>query len=136
MKKVVIAVMILLALVTPAFAQDLPPTAVEAVKQAHLILAALAMVAGGFFGSVLMDALKKLPFLSQERREQAGQWLAAVITAGLSGLLGYALEYGMTYAVDLDGTGLWAAIGTLIAVFGAPVAAEFRHRWRKRNEVR
>lgn len=121
-----LAAFLLFLFASSATAQEtvpLPETAQEGIEMLAVMLAAV----GGLAASMVMDAVKKLSFMSKENRDKVGQWLAGGVTMlvaiGTGGLIAFLLPY----AVDLQETGIWKVTVTV----GPVVFAELRHRWRK-----
>lgn len=125
-------ILLIIILTAPTVVQagdggDLPGTATEAVNLAALVLAAF----GGLAASMVTDLLKQqLPWLSKENREKIGRWLTQGIAGLLGILIGLGLDYAAVYAADMDRTGIWK----VVIIFGPPLFAEMRHRWRKSGQ--
>jgi hypothetical protein len=118
--------------VQPPTLENLPETAVEALEQVAAWLAALGAVFAGLAGRALVDVLKDhAKWLSEKNREKLGKGLTRMIAGTINTLVGVGVNTIIVYAIDLDKTGLWTAIVTLITVLGTPVAGEIFHRWGK-----
>jgi hypothetical protein len=105
-------VLLLLALAQTVFAQGVTPpdTAQHGLDWLVILLAALP----GLIGTMLLDELKKLPFLadhpgeSQIIRDGVVKILAAVLPIGSA----YLVIYATPIATYLDSSGLWTFILT------------------------
>ena len=114
-----------------AFAQENPPipdSAVGALNELSILLA----MALGVLVSWLWDYLKpKVQWMNPEGQDQLNRLLIRGSLA-LSGILaGLVVDYGIEYALDLDSTGLWASIRSLILVIGPPLFSEVQYRLQK-----
>jgi hypothetical protein len=137
-KLTIISLVILIVTIAApaALAQEqLPDTAVEALQQAGLILAGLGAALGGYLGSTLTDALKRnAKWMSKEIRDNLGAWVARSISIIASGASAVLVDAAMKHALNLDKTGLWGAIVTIVMVAGAPIVSEILHRLRKATQ--
>jgi hypothetical protein len=135
MKKLFLLILVvasLFILAQPVLAQELPDTAVEALKQAEGILVALGIAFAGFVGFTITDFLKeKVPGLAENVANEVGAWITRVVAFVTSTAAGLLVSLVVDYAAKLDETGLWKAIVTIVLVFGSPVAAELLHRLRR-----
>lgn len=100
--------------------EQLPETAVEALALAVTFLAAF----GGIAASVVVDAIKAIPWLNDGEKSKLGGWLAGIVTGFFSIAAGIGAERLAEYAAQLDISGLWQ----VIVWFGPWAFAELRYR--------
>ena len=104
---------LLLALVVPAYAQDadpgtsLPPTAAEGVNVLALWLAALS----GLAANALVNALKKMTWIPEKDRSSISGPLADLTAVLISVLSGWLVGLLGQWAGQLDQSGVWQVIG-------------------------
>lgn len=121
----------------PALAQNLPDTAEEALGQVGAILVTLGAAFAGFLGFTATNFLKELfPKLSDEFLKKFNDTIVRVVAMATAAVAGFLVEVLMEYAIQLDETGLWKAIVTIVLVIGAPVFSEVFHRLSKVGKVK
>lgn len=127
---ILVIVLMLVGLVAPAFAQTIEPTAeptVEvtptvtpeptpspglpstAVEGLNMLAVALAALAG-LAGNRLTEAIKRLPFLTDEEKSKLSGLTADLVAFVLSTGVAYLITYLTPAAQMLDQSGLWQVL--------------------------
>ena len=121
----------------PEVPAEIPETAVEAVDIVVAMLAALFAAFAGMVGFGLTDALKEyVPWLDKKHRGRLGQGVTRLLIMGFNVLIGIGADFLFKVATDLDATGLWGALATVITVIGVPVFAQVWYSWNKGSTVK
>lgn len=120
----------------PEVPAELPDTAVEATDIVVGMLAALFAAFAGMVGFGLTDVLKEyVPWLDKKHRERLGQGVTRLLIMAFNVLIGIGADFLFKAATDLDATGLWGALATVITVIGVPVFAQVWYSWNKGASV-
>lgn len=105
-----IALVIVLMVAGPVFAQDIPPfptnlpgTAAEGVDVVAVFLAALT----GLLATTVTDAFKNLPVFNRGEKQKIADAYASLVSIVASVLAGYGVGYLAVLAGILDESGLW-----------------------------
>lgn len=106
--------------------EPLPETATQALALAATFLAAF----GGIAASMIVDAVKAIPWLKDGEKSKLSGWLAGVVTGFFSIAAGIGAERLAEYASGLDISGIWPVI-----IWAGPwLFAELRYRGKKATE--
>ena len=108
----------------PEIPTEVPATATEAVNTVIMMVAALWAAFAGMVGYSIVDALKKVKWFNADQRQRIGSGVTRLLIMAFNVLVGVGADFLLKAAVNLDNTGLWAAIATIITVIGVPVAAQ------------
>lgn len=124
----------------PEMPGELPEMAVEAFSLVVAMVASLFSAFVGFIQFTVVKTLKeRVPWLSKENREKLGVGLTRLLILIFNTVAGAAVAWAMPHIAQLDTTGVWGAVVTLVSVVGLPVLvvgtpvfAELWHRLSKR----
>lgn len=151
---VAVVLVLFLAVAAPALAQDPTPTPILdpggtiipppevpgeipnlAIEAFNWIIAAVASLYSAFAGLITFAVIKILkeraPWLSKDNRKKLGVGLTRLLIIIFNTVVGAGVAWAMPHIAQLDATGVWGAVVTLISVAGLPVFAEIWHRLSK-----
>lgn len=123
----------------PEIPSELPKLAVEAFNLVVALVASLFSAFVGFIQFTVVKILKEhVSWLSKENREKLGVGLTRLLILVFNTVVGAGVAWAMPHIAQLDTTGVWGAVVTLVGVAGlpiivagTPVFAEIWHRWSK-----
>lgn len=123
----------------PEIPGELPNLAVDAFNLVVAIVASLFSAFVGFIQFTVVKVLKEhVSWLSKENREKLGVGLTRLLILIFNTIVGAGVVWAMPHIAQLDATGVWGAVVTLVSVAGLPVIvagtpvfAEIWHRLSK-----
>lgn len=114
------------AIVPPPFPTEIPEVLPETADKGVDVLAVMLGALAGLIGKYLTNAVKSLPFLTDEDKSKISGPAAIALAAVVSVVTGYVLSYAGVAANFLDTSGVWQVLVT-----AWPWAVKWYHDSRK-----